>query len=87
VVHVPADQLFVENGVGTAEDVDAVAAQLTDAANRQARTGERVLVQDLAVNAEQHAQLADLVFEKRAQRLDELHPRILRGSRRRCGGS
>jgi hypothetical protein len=80
-------QLLDEDGVGAAQQVGVVLLHLAEDAHAQARAGEGVAVDHVVRQAERHAQLAHLVLEQVAQRLQQLQAQLSRAGRRRCGGS
>src|SRR5207248_670209 len=65
-----------KDGIGLAQDGHALGGQFANATDGQAGTREGMQMQDFRVDAKQGADLADLVFEKRTQRLDELYRNV-----------
>jgi hypothetical protein len=65
-------QLVDEDGVGAAQQVGVVLLDLAEDAHAQARAREGVAVDHVVRQAERHAQLAHLVLEQVAQRLQQL---------------
>ena len=63
--------------VGLAQDVEPLAGDLADDPDAEAGAGERVPADDLRRQAELLADLADLVLEQRAQRLDQLELEVV----------
>src|SRR6266851_991316 len=84
--------------IGVAQDFQALGGDLSKAADRQARPGERLAVHHLLRHAELDADRAHLVLEQIAEGLDELESQAgrqpadvvvgldLHGSRRHIGG-
>ena len=65
----------------------ALAGHFAEDAHGEAGAGERLALNDLVRQPELRADLAHLVLEQLAQRLDELELHASSGGRRRCGGS
>ena len=61
-----------------AQDVEPLLRDLADDPDRQARPGERLAPHELLRHAGLLADPPHLVLEQVAQRLDELHPHVLR---------
>src|SRR5206468_5334480 len=75
-----APNLLLHDGVGLAEQIEPVRRHLTEDADRQPGARERLPPDDLGRKPEEPAELADLVLEELAQRLDELELHLLRES-------
>ena len=69
-------QLFEEDGVGLAEDLEPLGGDLAQAADGQAGAGERVPPDQALGQAQLQAQPADLVLEQVAERLDQLEAQL-----------
>jgi hypothetical protein len=78
VVPVGGAQLVDEDGVGAAQQVGEVLADLAQDAHAQAGAREGVAIDHLVRQAQGDAQLADLVLEQLAQRLEQLEVERLR---------
>jgi hypothetical protein len=63
--------------LGLPEDIEPMLGHFAHAAHRQPRTGEGMPPDDVVRHAELQAQLANLVFEQIAERLDQLEFQIL----------
>src|SRR5262249_8789853 len=70
--------LFRDNGVGLAEQLEARRRHFTEDANGEAWTGKRLPDNEFFVETERAPDLAHLVLEELAQRLDQGHPHPLR---------
>src|SRR6478735_10819881 len=70
-------QLLACDGIGLAQDVEALPGDLTDDPDAQAGTGERLSPHDLRWQTELLADQPDLVLEEGAQRLDELELEVV----------
>src|SRR5579862_3815123 len=64
-------QLLTRDCVSLAKHVEPIARDLADNANPETRPGERLTPHDLGGQPELLADLADLVLEQGAQRLDQ----------------
>ena len=76
-VEVVGDEFFQHDLVGVAEHVEPLGRDVADDADREAGAGERVTPDDVLGQAERFADLADLVLEQVAERLDELEAEFL----------
>ena len=65
-------QLLDEDGVGALQQLGVIAVHLAEDAHAQARARERMAEHHLARQAEREAELAHLVLEQLAQRLEQL---------------
>ena len=70
-------ELLAGDGVGLAQQVEAVLGDLADDADAEAGAGERLALDDLLRQAELLADHPDLVLEQLAQRLDQLELEVL----------
>ena len=70
-------QLFDEDGVGAAQEICILLADLTQNANTEAGAGKGVPVDHVEGQAQLHAELAHLILEQLAQRLHQLHVHAL----------
>ena len=70
-------QLLDEDRVGAAQQVGVFLLHLAEDAHAQARARERMAVHHLVRQAERHAELAHLVLEQVAQRLEQLQAQRL----------
>ena len=68
--------LLLHDGVGLAQERQALLGDVAQHADGQARPRERLPPDDLVRQAEERAQLADLVLEELAQRLDQLEAHV-----------
>ena len=64
-------------GVGRAQDLEPLGGHLADDADAEPRARERLAPHDRLGHAELEPDLAHLVLEQRAQRLDELELQVL----------
>ena len=80
-------QLVDEDRVGAAQQVGALARDLAQDAHAQARARERMAEHHVARQAELEPQLAHLVLEELAQRLEQLRGAASPAGRRRCGAT
>ena len=69
--------LFLQDGVGALQDVDALGGDLADDADAEAGPRERLAPDDALGQTELLADGAHLVFEQQAQRLDQLEAHLL----------
>ena len=72
-----AAQFFDENGIRPTQQVGVVQPNLAENAHTQPRPGEGVAVDHLARQTQSNPQLAHLVLEQLAQRLEQLKPQRL----------
>ena len=72
--------LFHHDRVGAAQQLEPLARDLADDPHRQPGSGKRLAIDDLGGQAELAADLAHLVLEQLAQRLDQLQAHPLRQS-------
>ena len=80
-------QLLEEDGVGLLQERHPLGGDLAEHAHREAGAREGMAADDLLGQPQLAAELAHLVLEQEAQRLDQLEPQVARAGRRRCGGS
>jgi len=73
----PARVTSSGDGVGRAQDLQALTGDLTDDPDRETGARERVTPDDVRRQAELLAHQSDLVLEKRPQRLDQLELEVL----------
>ena len=71
-------RLLADDRVGLAQDPQALGVHGSDDADAEARAGERVPVDDVLGQAQLAADLAHLVLEQRAQRLDQRELQVVR---------
>ena len=76
-VEAGAGELLAGDGVGLAQDVEALAGDLADDPDAEAGPGERLAPHHRGREAELLADQADLVLEERAQRLDQLELEVV----------
>ncbi len=80
-------QFLADDCVSLLQQRHSFRGDLADDPHAEAGPGERLTPHHLVGQAEFEAELADLVLEELAQRLDELEAPCPRASHRRCGGS
>ena len=70
-------QFLDEDRVGAAQQVGVLLLDLAEDAHAQARARERMAIHHAGRQAQRHAELADLVLEQVAQRLQQLQAQLL----------